>query len=195
MCERPVRSNSELLEIRWHRIIIVCFACLAPAPSPIVLADAPPSALLALALSPIVLADAPPAALHTCAPSPFVLADAPPSALLALALSPIVLADALSPAIPTPPVLLPIVLADAPPAALPASAPLPIVLTLPRLPSSCLLRLFAASSLVSVCSRPLPATHSTLLIRCPAAVCATAATRLASPTPSAAALPADASLC
>ena len=169
-------SILELLETRRHRLVVVCFARLALAPLPSVLADAHPSALLALA------------------PSPIVLADAPPSALLALALSPIVLADALSPAIPTP-VLLPIVLADAPPAALPASAPLPIVLTLPRLPSSCLLRLFAASSLVSVCSRPLLATLSTLLIRCPAAVCATAATRLASPTPSAAALPADASLC
>ena len=86
MCERPVRSNSELLEIRWHRIIIVCFACLAPAPSPIVLADAPPSALLALALSPIVLADALSPAIPTPVPYPIVLADAPPSALLARAL-------------------------------------------------------------------------------------------------------------
>ena len=64
----------KLLQIRRHRIVLVCFARFAPAPSPIVLADAPPPAIPALA------------------PSPIVLADAPPSALLALALLPIVLA-------------------------------------------------------------------------------------------------------
>ena len=92
MCEGPVRSHSELLKIRRHRIIIVCFTCLAPAASPIVLADAHSSALLALAPSPIVLADARPSALLARAPSPIVLADAPPSALLARAPYAIVLA-------------------------------------------------------------------------------------------------------
>ena len=67
---------SELLETRRHGLVLVCFARLALAPSPIVLADAAPSALLA------------------CAPSPSVLADAPPSAFLAKALLPIVLIKA-----------------------------------------------------------------------------------------------------
>ena len=75
MCERPVRSNSELLEIRWHRIIIVCFACLASAPSPIVLADAPPSALPARTLSSIVLADALSPAIPTPVPYPIMLCN------------------------------------------------------------------------------------------------------------------------
>ena len=35
----------ELLEIRRQRVVLVCFARFAPAPSPIVLADARPSAL------------------------------------------------------------------------------------------------------------------------------------------------------
>ena len=74
-------AASELLETQRHGLVLVCYARLAPAPYPIVLADAAPSALLGLA------------------PYPIVLADAAPSALLALALSPIVLADALSPAI------------------------------------------------------------------------------------------------
>ena len=82
----------ELLEIRRHRVVLVCFARFAPAPYPIVLADAPPSALLARAPLPSVLADAPPSALLALAPLPSVLADARPSALLALAPLPIVLA-------------------------------------------------------------------------------------------------------
>ena len=51
-------SKLELLEIRRHRVVLVCSARLAPAPYPIVLADAPPSARLARAPYPIVLADA-----------------------------------------------------------------------------------------------------------------------------------------
>ena len=51
-------SNLKLFETQWHRLVLVCYARLALAPYPIVLADAPPSALLAPALSPIVLADA-----------------------------------------------------------------------------------------------------------------------------------------
>ena len=84
-------SKLELLEIRRHRVVLVCSARLAPAPYPIVLADARPSALLALAPSPSVLADARPSALLAHAPSPIVLADARPSALPALAFSSIVL--------------------------------------------------------------------------------------------------------
>ena len=89
----------KLLQIRRHRVVLVCFARLAPAPYPIVLADAPPSALLACTPYPIVLADAPPSAILAPAPLPIVLADAPSSALLAPALSPIVLADAPSSAL------------------------------------------------------------------------------------------------
>ena len=84
-------SKLKLFETQWHRVVLVCYARLALAPYPIVLADAAPSALLALAPSPSVLADAAPAALLALAPSPSVLADARPSALLALAPSPIVL--------------------------------------------------------------------------------------------------------
>ena len=76
-------SKLELLETWRHGLVLVCFARLAHAPSPSVLADAAPSALLALAPSPIVLADAPPSALAAQAPSPIVLANAPPSALSA----------------------------------------------------------------------------------------------------------------
>ena len=138
-------SNLELLEIRRHRIVLVCLARLAPAPLPIVLADAPPSALLALAPSPIVLADAAPSALLAQAPLPSVLADFRPSARLALAPYPIVLADAL-------------------PSALLAPAPLPIVLALPRLPPSCSLPSPAAPFLVSVWRRPLTPALSTLVL-------------------------------
>ena len=49
---------SELLQTQRHGLVLVCYARLALAPYPIVLADAPPSALLALAPSPSVLADA-----------------------------------------------------------------------------------------------------------------------------------------
>ena len=97
------QSKLQLLKIRRHRLVLVCLARLASAPYPIVLADAPPSAIPALA------------------PYPKVLADAPSSALLALASYPIVLADAFPSAIPAP-VPYPIVLADAPPSALPATA-------------------------------------------------------------------------
>ena len=62
---KPSWSNSKLLEIRRHRVVLVRSAGLALAPYQIVLADAPPSAILA------------------CAPSLSVLADARPSALLA----------------------------------------------------------------------------------------------------------------
>ena len=63
---RKCGCASELLETQRHGLVLVCYARLAPAPYPIVLADAAPSALLA------------------CAPSPSVLADARPSALLSL---------------------------------------------------------------------------------------------------------------
>ena len=90
---QTVKSNLvKLLEVWRHRVVIICLARLALASSPVVLADAPPSALLALAPSPSVLADAPPSALLALAPSPSVLADAPPSALLAPAPYAIVLA-------------------------------------------------------------------------------------------------------
>ena len=94
-CRRQCESNLKLLEIRRHGLVLVCFARLAPAPYPIVLADAPPSAIPARAPYPIVLADALPSALPASVPYPIVLADARPSALLARAPSPIVLADAL----------------------------------------------------------------------------------------------------
>ena len=99
---RKCGCASELLETQRHGLVLVCYARLAPAPYPIVLADAAPSAFLAGAPYPSVLADARPSALLAGAPYPSVLADAAPSALLASALYPIVLADALSPAIPTP---------------------------------------------------------------------------------------------
>ena len=89
---RKCGCASELLETQRHGLVLVCFARLALAPYPSVLADARPSALLALTPSPSVLADARPSALLARAPSPSVLADALPSALLALAPSPIVLA-------------------------------------------------------------------------------------------------------
>ena len=92
---KPSRSNSKLLEIRRHRVVLVRSAGLASAPYPIVLADAPPSTLLALAPLPMVPADARTSAFLASAPSPIVLADARPSALLAPAPLPIVLADAL----------------------------------------------------------------------------------------------------
>ena len=85
-------SKLKLFETQWHRLVLVCYARLAPGPYAMVLADAAPSALLALALSPIVLADAPPSALLALALSPIVLADAPPSALPASAPYSIVLA-------------------------------------------------------------------------------------------------------
>ena len=66
--QKPVQTTLELLKIGRHGLVPVCFARLALAPDPIVLADAAPSALLARA------------------PYPSVLADARPSALLALAL-------------------------------------------------------------------------------------------------------------
>ena len=91
---RSQSGSAELLDIRRHRVVLVCFARLASAPYPIVLADTAPSAVLALAPSPIVLADARPSALLALAPLPIVLADARPSALLALAPYPSVLADA-----------------------------------------------------------------------------------------------------
>ena len=59
------------LDTRRHRVVLVCFARLAPAPYPVVLADARPSALLALAPYPKVLADAPlPMSLSASRPSP-----------------------------------------------------------------------------------------------------------------------------
>ena len=76
-------SKLELLEIRRHRVVLVCLARLALAPDAVVLTDASPSALLAPAPSPDVLADARPSALLALAPLPIVLADARPSALLA----------------------------------------------------------------------------------------------------------------
>ena len=76
-------ASSELLETQRHGLVLVCYARLAPAPYPIVLADAAPSALLALGPSPIVLADALSPAIPTLVPYPIVLADARPSALLA----------------------------------------------------------------------------------------------------------------
>ena len=139
-------SNLELLEIRRHGLVLVCFARLAPAPYPIVLADAPPSALPARAPLPIVLADALASALPAPVPYPIVLADARPSALLARAPYPSVLADAR-------------------PSALLAPVSSPIVLALPRLPPSCSLPCPAAPSLVSVWRRPLTPALSTLLLR------------------------------
>ena len=114
--QRQSQSGSmlELLEIWRHRLVLVCYARLALAPYPTVLADAPPSAFLALAPYPSVLADARPAALLARAPLPSVLADARPSALLALAPYPSVLAHAR-------------------PSALLALAHLPLVLALPWL--------------------------------------------------------------
>ena len=44
---RHSESSLELLETRRHGLVLVCFARLALAPYPSVLADAPPSALLA----------------------------------------------------------------------------------------------------------------------------------------------------
>ena len=156
-------SKLELLEIWRQRVVLVCFARLAPAPFPFVLADAPPSALLARALY-AVLADALPSAIPALVPLPIVLADAPPSALLAPAPSPSVLADARPSAILAP-APSSIVLADARPSALLARAPLPIVLALPRLPPSCSLPPPAAPNLVSVWRRPLTPALSTLLLR------------------------------
>ena len=77
-------SNLELLEAGRHRVVLVCFARLAPAPYPSVLADAPPSAILALAPLPSVLADARPSALLALAPYSSVLAlpRLPPSCSL-----------------------------------------------------------------------------------------------------------------
>ena len=86
-------SKLKLLEIRRHRIVLVCFACLASAPDSIVLADGPPFAFLALAPYRSVLADARPSALLALVPYPSVLADARPSAILARAPSPKMLAD------------------------------------------------------------------------------------------------------
>ena len=162
---QTVKSNLvKLLEVWRHRVVIICLARLARAPYPIVLADAPPSAIPTPVPLPIVLADPPPSALLALAPSPSVLADAPPSALLALAPSPSVLADARPSALlalaPSPSVL-----ADACPSALLAFAPLPIVLALPRLPPSCSLPPPAAPSLVAIWRRSLTAALSTLLIR------------------------------
>ena len=54
--EGSMGGMSELLETRRHGLVLVCFARLAPAPYPSVLADARPSALPALTPSPIVLA-------------------------------------------------------------------------------------------------------------------------------------------
>ena len=48
---------SELLQTQRHGLVLVCYARLAPAPSPIVLADAAPSALLAKALCKTCIAD------------------------------------------------------------------------------------------------------------------------------------------
>ena len=61
--ERQSGTKLELLEIRRHRLVLVCYARLARAPYAVVLADAPPSALLALGPYPEVLADARPSAL------------------------------------------------------------------------------------------------------------------------------------
>ena len=93
-CGVKCGSHLQLLEIWRHRLVLVCYARLAPAPYLTVLADARPSALLALAPSPSVLADARSSALLAFAPLPSVLADARPSTLLTLASLPIVLADA-----------------------------------------------------------------------------------------------------
>ena len=92
--QKPVQTTLELLKIGRHGLVPVCFARLALAPDPIVLADAAPSALLARAPYPSVLADARPSALLALALSPIVLADAAPSALSALSPSPIVLTNA-----------------------------------------------------------------------------------------------------
>ena len=90
---RKCACASELLETQRHGLVLVCYARLALAPYPIVLADAAPSALLAPALYPSVLADALSPAIPTQVPLPSVLADAPPSAILARAPSPKMLAD------------------------------------------------------------------------------------------------------
>ena len=174
---QTVKSNLvKLLEVWRHRVVIICLARLARAPYPIVLADAPPSALLALAPLPMVPADARTSAFLASAPSPIVLADARPSALLARVPDPIVLADTPSSALLAE-ASLPLVLTDACPTALLAPAPLPVVLTfyLRSLPAHAHP---AAPSLASVWRRPLPAALSTRslttalslpLIRCPAA--------------------------
>ena len=73
---RKCGCASELLETQRHGLVLVCYARVAPAPLPSVLANAPPSALLALAPSPSVLADARPSALLALVPLPSVLADA-----------------------------------------------------------------------------------------------------------------------
>ena len=88
---RPTEDESDsklevkFLEIRRHGLVLVCYARLALAPYPIVLADARSSALLALAFSALVLTEARPTAILTPAPLATVFADARPSALLALA--------------------------------------------------------------------------------------------------------------
>ena len=112
MLMAPVPCSSDVL--RCAPAALRLFALLASVPSPLVLADAPPSALLALVPYPLVLAEALPSALLALAPSPLVLADARPSALLALAPYPSVLAHAR-------------------PSALLALAHLPLVLALPWL--------------------------------------------------------------
>jgi hypothetical protein len=69
---------------------------LAPAPDALMLADAPPAALLEPApdaLSALILADGRPAALLARAPDALVLADAPPLALLAPAPPALMLAE------------------------------------------------------------------------------------------------------
>ena len=54
---RKCGCASELLETQRHGLVLVCYARLAPAPDPIVLADAAPSALLAKALCKTCIAD------------------------------------------------------------------------------------------------------------------------------------------
>ena len=65
MYKRFAGSHLELLEIRRHPVVLVCFAL---APLPVVLADGLPSALPALAAYPIVLSDGPTSASIASAP-------------------------------------------------------------------------------------------------------------------------------
>ena len=65
MYKRFAGSHLELLEIRRHPVVLVCFAL---APLPVMLAGGLPSALPALAAYPIVLSDGPTSASIASAP-------------------------------------------------------------------------------------------------------------------------------